>query len=329
MTVISRASQPNVVPSEPSSLLIRRKGGNIVDADEFAMNTETSRMLIAYEMGRRGLGPKLYGLFKGGSIEEYIHSHTLTYEESTVAEISRDVALSLAKVHAIKGLPITSKASDDMKKRMREWIKMIPGKKSYWKNHDEIQKMNLDLDFILNFDFEQQVDWLDEKCSRVKMRKHFILFDMNYLNCLVRNHPKDGESKVVLIDYDLAHHDSRGMDFGSHFINRRFQADSKVNKIIPNSRFFTVEEKRNFLKIYQQEIKRLNVWNDFDEDGIDSVENLLLESRIGECIHNLFFGCYIMSKPEFLNVEPLFASLLEFFLKSFSTFKEEIDVVTK
>ena len=302
----------------------------MVDVDEFAINTETSSTLIAYEMSRRGLGPKIYGLFKGGSVEEFIDSHTLTYEESADPEISRDIAISLAKTHAIEGLPLKLTVSEEVRKKQREWIKMIPEKKSYWKNHDEIQKMNLDLDFILNFDFEQQVDWLDEKCNQVKMRKHFVLVDMNYLNCLVRNHPKDGESRVVLIDYDIAHHDYRGMDFGSHFFGRRFQADSKVDKIVPNSRFFTVEEKRNFLKIYQQEIKRLNVWNDFDEDGIDSVENLLLESRIGECISNLIFSCYMMARPEiFFEVEPMFAPCLEFMLKQILVTREEIEAATK
>ena len=65
-----------------------------------------------------------------------------------------------------------------------------------------------------------------------------------------------------------------------------------------------------FLAIYQQEIKRLNVWNDFDEDGVDSVNNLLIESLIGQCNYCLFFTSYLMSKPEiFIAHDPAFLPL--------------------
>lgn len=52
-------------------------------------------------MSRRGLGPKMYGISKRGTVEEYIDPHTLSSEESTIPEISRDIAISIANVHTI------------------------------------------------------------------------------------------------------------------------------------------------------------------------------------------------------------------------------------
>lgn len=70
-------------------------------------------------------------------------------------------------------------------------------------------------------------------------------------------------------------------------------------------------EKKRFLNIYQQEIKCLNFYDDFDVNGIDSVDNLLIESMIGQLQFTLYFGCYMMFKPEiFLDFEPAWAPLL-------------------
>ena len=49
----------------------------MVDVDDLAINTDISQTLIQYEMSRRELGPKLYGLNQG-RIHRGIHrcSHT-------------------------------------------------------------------------------------------------------------------------------------------------------------------------------------------------------------------------------------------------------------
>lgn len=302
----------------------------MVDVDDLAINTDISQTLIQYEMSRRELGPKLYGLIKGGSIEEFIDAHTLTSEESADPIISQEIAHSLAAVHAIKGLPLKLNAREENDRMQKEWIQMIPKNRDYLYNNQKIQKYNIDLDFVMNFEYAQQIDWLISKYKELKLRKNFILNDMNYLNCLVRNNPIEGRSRVMLIDYDLGHYDYRGIDLGIHFFNRRIKYDAKEDKIIPGSSFPSIEEKRQFLKFYQQEIKRLNVWNDFDENGIDSIDNLLIESLIGQCNYCLFFACYTMAKPDiFFEFDPAFAPLLEFMLRNFLILKETLQKIMK
>ena len=328
ITVVSRQRSSVQEPKEPLSVLIRRKGGNVVDVDEFAINTDTSSALIAYEMSRRGLGPKMYGVFKGGSVEEYIDSHTLTSEESCILEISHDVAISIANVHAIKGLPLKKTIHQDNMRKQMEWIKNIPNSREYLSNNKSLAKYNFDIDFLFSFDYEKETEYLMSKFNQIKSRKNFILNDMNYLNCLVRNNPTNGQLRVMLIDYDLGHYDYRGIDLGMHFFNRRFNVQGKEEKIIPGSKFPTTEEKKRFLKIYQQEIKRLNIWDDFEENGIDSVDNLLIESMVGHLQFTLYFGCYMMAKPEvFLEFDPSFGPVVEFMLKQFLCMKNDIETI--
>lgn len=281
-------------------------------------------------MSRRGLGPKMYGIFNGGTIEEYIDSHTLSSAEASDPSISKDIAISLAHVHAIKGLPLRQNVAEDNFKKQKEWIKEISSAKEYFVNNKSLSKYNLDIEFLFGIDYNGEVDYLIKKSKTLKLRRNFILNDMNYLNCLVRNNPKDGQLRVVLIDYDLGHYDYRGIDLGIHFFNRRFQVDAKEDKIIPNSTFPSKEEKGRFLKIYQDEIKQLNIWDDFDENGIDSVDNLLIESMMGQLQFNLYFGIYMLANPDiFLEYDPAFAPVLEFMLKEYFTTKNDVERITK
>lgn len=298
----------------------------MLDVDDFAMNTDTSSTLIAYEMSRSGLGPKMFGLFKGGSVEEFIDSHTLTYEESTDPDISRDIALSLAAVHAIEGLPLRRDAVEHNFRLEKEWSKLIPNQRDFLLNDEKVKHYKGDMEFLLNFDYEKVIEWVISKCNELKMRKNFVLLDMNYLNCLVRNQPMEDEKRVVLIDYDLAQYNYRGIDLGGHFFNRRFDVTAKGDKmVVTGSSFFSDEHKRRFLTIYQQEIKRLKIWNDFDEDGVDSIDNLLIESAMGKIFVTLYFATNMVAKAD---VFYEFLPCLEFMLRHVLILMEEIEQST-
>lgn len=300
----------------------------MVDVSELGDNTDMAITLVSYEMGRRGLGPKLYGTFKGGSIEEYIDdSHTLTSVESTDDDVLRHIAISLASVHSIKGLPFKKSGLQDYSVLQMEWIKMIPSAKEYICNNQDIKKYNLDMEFIMTFDHLKEANWLIKKYRSLKLRENYILFDMNFLNCLVRNNPKDGQKKIVLIDYDQFQYNYRGIDLGVHFFNRLVKYDDKDCKIINGATLPTDEERRRFLSIYQQEIKRLN--EDFDGNGLDSIENLVIESIVGQCNYCLFCSVIVMAKAKmFIGSDPAFAPILEFMMRHFLLFKEQLEQLT-
>ncbi|EFO98649.1 hypothetical protein CRE_20375 [Caenorhabditis remanei] len=60
--------------------------------------TDTVNFAIFSE---RGLGPKLYGFFEGGRMEEFLPSKTLDSDRILEAEISRKVGASFPRYHAI------------------------------------------------------------------------------------------------------------------------------------------------------------------------------------------------------------------------------------
>lgn len=90
-------SRSNVAKDEPASVLIRHFGQTIAIEDPPPGTTTlsaTEQAVVYYEMGRRGWGPKLYGIFPGGRLEEYIDAHPLTAAESMEPKIRQDIALA-------------------------------------------------------------------------------------------------------------------------------------------------------------------------------------------------------------------------------------------
>ena len=109
----------------------------------------------------------------------------------------------------------------------------------------------------------------------------------HYQNLVVNEEPRPGELKVFLLDYELSSYGPRGFDLGAHFFNREFDYDNYETSL-SGEEMHTEEERRQFLKHYQDELRRLNV-KDFDDQGLDSIENLLFESYVGALLYHVYF----------------------------------------
>lgn len=73
---ISKASNDN--PNK--KFLIRYYGGKLVEKDDIckAGKCEASEGIVFFANGIKGLGPKLFGVFDGGRVEEFVPSHRIT-----------------------------------------------------------------------------------------------------------------------------------------------------------------------------------------------------------------------------------------------------------
>ena len=104
----------NAAVSEPSAVLIRHFGrsGTIEEPTSTSLTLSAAQQAIVYwEMSRRGWGPKIYGFFAGGRLEEYfLESHALTAVECSQPDIRREVAKSYARLHSLR-LPLRPDSS--------------------------------------------------------------------------------------------------------------------------------------------------------------------------------------------------------------------------
>ncbi|KAI1280417.1 Choline kinase alpha [Halotydeus destructor] len=83
---------------EPKQVLVRYYGGNFLPQDmPNRTMTEAGEVLTFYCLGKSGIGPQLYGVFKGGRIEEFIPSTNFTMDRFCEDEQNRAMFYRVAE----------------------------------------------------------------------------------------------------------------------------------------------------------------------------------------------------------------------------------------
>ena len=300
---------------EPTSLVYKIYGGNIFNKEIDGLvqiNSPLVQAMICYEQSRRGWGPKLYGLFEKGRIEEFIHCRTLKHEEAFIPEINKDIAKALARFHSLK-LPIKQeiyyldRATCSSWDEKREDIGLFL--ESSKEETDAVKNMKL----LYDFPMHQEQTWLESVRSKIRQRKAFCTFDPNYLNKLVRNEkPCDpNATRVLLIDYDLSAYSHRGYDIGGHFVLRMFDwsgRGDKSNEKISGQPYPSESERMEFLSAYLEESEKL--LDDFDKNSIDSLEQLTLEADFSVFVYLLSLLGFASKVHTLLDDQPQMPTLI-------------------
>ncbi|KAM0717098.1 hypothetical protein Q7P37_006950 [Cladosporium fusiforme] len=283
MNTLQLIWRDNAAITEPAAVLIRHFGqsGKIEEPPSSHLTLSAAQQAIVYwEMSRRGWGPRVYGFFAGGRLEEYIDSHTLTAAECTQDAIRRDVARSYARLHSLR-LPLRK---DNFHLIVREMCRDVQRK------HDEIGQALLAantataqeyLTVFQEFDWVQEMEWVAELFKKHNCKTTITQGDTNHLNVLVKNFESD--CRIVLIDYETVTYSYRGFDLGGHFTERMYCHSQPGNRLTghaaPDS-----EEQRSFCEAYLQEMRDLGE----ELTGFDTVEHLVLEASIGRLFQILF-----------------------------------------
>lgn len=223
-------------------------------------------------------------------MEEYVPSHRLTEVDLIDHGLSLELARKLARFHALQ-LPVP--------KRKRDLLCMSA---SYQDEYNKIKLIKLIEDFGLNFD---GLAFLDEDYhtehallrsfeSKVGGRLVLCHGDLNKNNILVRDHHRDrfGE-RIMLIDYELAAIDYRGVDLASLLLGRMYEMkdDGAFDLVCewPDDNY-----RRMIVIEYLNETKKLNYFS-FDETGLDSVDHVMMEVDFF-VMHGLQFYIGFMKK---------------------------------
>ena len=142
----------------------------------------------------------------------------------------------------------------------------------------------------------------------------------HFLNVLVRPAAttNDGtdDNRVVLIDYETVSYSYRGFDIGGHFSERMYcysQPDSQLTGYSAPE----FEEQRTFCEAYLRELRELRA-----AEHDDTVEQLLLEAKIGRLWHALFVNmmCTVFDDVE---LDPVFLEALGHMMETYWLLKEE------
>ena len=306
---------------EPHHVVVRRSGGMLVPLEEFpefSKLSDSEELLVVADMSRYKWGPKLYGVFAGGRVEEYIASHTLSARESSNADLRRDIAKSYARFHSLQP-PLKKDKFQLQIQDMMSVLQLGP---------DERQQMR-DKIFATGSKYagEAAVDMLDHSrefswsyplLKRNKCAQSFTILDGNYLNILVRDTPTP-EGKIVLVDYELAKYGYRGFDIGAHFVNRLIEWQNKEDKHsgVP---YPDKEERMIFVREYLSECWELGRT---ERAEIDTVDHLMLEADIGAIIYSCYMSAVLYRYMDVFLKDSSFVSSMKCLNDTYNTLKKE------
>ena len=306
----------------PSKLVYKKYRGNLYDdlVDEMLkINSPLIQSLIFYELSKLAWGPKLYGLFENGRVEEFVNCHTLSHEEAFAPELIYDVAKAYARFHSLD-LPVARDYN-----LLDRLITSVPGNKEslqkFLESHniEEVETLN-NAKRLMNFPFEEVKEFIDSVSGKVKQRTVFCTMDPNYLNRLVKNEKSNdpSASRVLIIDFDFSGYFHRGYDLAGHFINRMLDWTTDKPSGIP---YPNETERMTFLSAYLKESeKRLD---DFDNNSIDSLQNLTLEVDLNVFVYLLLLLAFGLRVATNVTEEPSAIAYTDPMLDLYSQLRKE------
>ncbi|KAH7694276.1 CBN-CKA-2 protein [Aphelenchoides avenae] len=307
--------------SEPDKVLLR-----------VYFNPETESHLVAESviftlLSERHLGPKLYGIFSGGRLEEYIPSRPLTCKEIAVPTMSNKIAKRVARVHQLE-VPIW-KEPDYVCDALERWLgqlrKMIAPSAEY----DLPEKYHAFAPPVLNCDvLWEEIENLRSLISHSKSAVAFCHNDLQEGNILL---PKassgnirmpslsdDGmfnntsmnnslapsplsafnpmDSRLVLIDFEYASYNYRGFDFANHFVEYsiNYDVDTAPYYEMSPEKFPSEERMTEFMISY---LKELNP-NAEDSELLPEAESMVKETIPFVPVSHLFWGVWGLLQVE-------------------------------
>ncbi|KAG8184905.1 hypothetical protein JTE90_017760 [Oedothorax gibbosus] len=257
-------------PKTPSSVLFRIYG--CFQEDKNVVVSEAATFMLLAE---RGLGPKLYGIFPTGRLEEYIPSRNLN--SADFRSLSTAIAREMAKIHALE-VPVR-KVGDFWHKHMKNWL-----------NYVEINKALRPKESFECIDmYKEEIDWLSEEIKKFNSPVVYCHNDLQGGNILLRQNPSSEDApRIILIDFEYGAYNYRGFDLANQFCEWCFEYETE------NFPYFTWEFEK-FPSVEEQTVFIRAYLNQQVEEGIIERSAIVPEvDKILEEVQFFSLACNIM-----------------------------------
>lgn len=292
--------QDNVSVKESDvACIIRLYGGKFIQADnQLRSNGRECEILVVYILGELSIGPKLYGIFDTGRLEQFLPNYTILTDDDVESNVTMAaLARKYAQMHSLS-LPISKEPRDfftfieeTLKSQFDSYKEGILSRKPDTKSEsDEDKKILQAYDVFEKFDYFEFLNEMKQLAPRIHSKVVVSHNDTNRANVMIdRSVETVTKDSIRLVDFEFSGYNYRGSDIGSHFNNRRVDmakvVEGKFEKHLP---YPDRVKREHFIQQYLDELNQLGV-----ELGAttDTVEHILLESEFyGNLSHFIFFA---------------------------------------
>ncbi|KAL0968363.1 hypothetical protein UPYG_G00265880 [Umbra pygmaea] len=193
------------IGDEPHRVLLRVYGAILQGVDSLVLESVMFAILA-----ERTLGPRLYGVFPEGRLEQYMPSNRLRTEQLFVPELSAEIASKMARFHRMV-MPFNKEPKwlfDTIGRYMDQVMNLKFTREAHIKKYNKLMKYNLPAEL-------ENLRVLLEATPSPVVFCHNDVQEGNIL--LLENRDHSSTDKLMLIDFEYSSYNYRGFDFGNHF----------------------------------------------------------------------------------------------------------------
>ncbi|TCD70654.1 hypothetical protein EIP91_002375 [Steccherinum ochraceum] len=209
------------------------------------------------------IGPRVYGTFENGRIEEYFDSSALTASDLRDAKISSWIGARMAELHQVDITSVEDSslisASGEVResqlgarKNVETWLAPAREVLALPSVTDAIRR-ELDLD-TFEAEWKEYMLWLKAQEQEVgASRRVFAHNDTQYGNLLRMNSVPANAAEhrqIIVVDFEYASVNPAAFDIANHFHEWTANYHSEVPHILHPDRYPTHDQRRNFYRAY-------------------------------------------------------------------------------
>ncbi|XP_077424042.1 choline kinase alpha isoform X1 [Vanacampus margaritifer] len=237
-------------------------------------------------LAERELGPKLYGIFPQGRLEQYMPSRKLETCELSDTSISAEVAEKMAEFHGMR-MPFNKEPKwlfGTMDKYLSQVMRLNFTRESHLQHFDR----------LLSYNLQQEMDWLKSLLESTHSPVVFCHNDCQEGNILLlKGHNQSDKQKLMLIDFEYSSYNYRGFDIGNHFCEWMYDYNCdefpffKVNAQAYPSKAQQLHFIENYLRASDQGFDNLS-----QQDQMKMKEELYMEVNRFSLASHFFWGLW-------------------------------------
>ncbi|XP_031420518.1 choline/ethanolamine kinase isoform X2 [Clupea harengus] len=271
------------VGDEPARVLLRIYGAILQGVDSLVLESVMFAILA-----ERTLGPRLFGIFPEGRLEQYIPSNRLRTEQLAVPELSAEIASKMARFHGMV-MPF-NKEPKWLFGTIDRYMEQIKTLKFVRDTH--IKKFNKVMKYDLPNELETLRSLLAATHSPVVFCHNDVQEDGRQVNAT---------DKLMLIDFEYSSYNYRGFDFGNHFCEWMYDYTYDQWPFYKSSvdHYPTKEQQLHFIRHYLTES---GGYGD-REDHLQVEEELMLEANRFALASHFFWGLWSIIQARISTIE--------------------------
>uniref|UniRef100_A0AAV2KVD9 Ethanolamine kinase n=2 Tax=Knipowitschia caucasica TaxID=637954 RepID=A0AAV2KVD9_KNICA len=284
---------PEHVPvegEEPRRVLLRIYGAILQGVDSLVLESVMFAILA-----ERTLGPKLYGIFPEGRLEQYLPNTRMRTDQLSQPSISAEIATKVARFHNMV-MPFNKEPKwlfATIDKYMDQVMKLQFNREAHVKKYKKLMKLDL----------PGELERLRALLAATPSPVVFCHNDVQEGNILMLD-DRDQSSNdcLMLIDFEYSSYNYRGFDFGNHFCEWMY--DYTYNqwpfyKASPEN-YPSREQQLNFLRSYLAEQQG---HSDMKMDQTRVEEDMIIEANRYALASHFLWGLWSIIQAKISKIE--------------------------